>query len=203
MANKSTLIIGIIVIILFIMAGYFLFVGDSVTVTMDGENVSSQIIVSPFAGVDTNELNEEICNYTMQSMHNPSGDFTELRQGILRICLSHGLSNVKLTINTPLGQNKIPIVFHVEGSSMYPTLNDGQTIMVQKTKDIQVGNIVVANSSEYGIIVKRVSEINGERVHLTSDNTDTNYEYINGTMHEMRGIDTWVNINDIYGVVQI
>ena len=203
MAKKSTLIIGVIVLILFVLAGYFLFVGDSVNVYIDGENVSSQIIISPFSGVDTNQLNEEICNYTAQAMHSTEGDYTSLRQGINRICLSHGLNNVKLTIDSPLGQNKVPIVFHVRGSSMYPTLSDGQTIIVLKTNDIKVGNVVVANSSEYGTIVKRVSEIKGDQVHLTSDNTDVDYEYINGTLHETRGIDTWVNINDIYGVVQI
>ena len=203
MANKGTLAIGIIIIILFVGAGYFLFVGDSVTVNIDGENVSSQTIISPFAGVDTNQLNKEICNYTMQTIHSPDGDTTSLKQGILRICLAHGLNNVKLTINSPLGKDKIPMTFHVQGSSMYPTLNDGQTITALKTKNIRVGNVVVANSTEYGTIVKRVSEINGDRVHLTSDNTNIEYEYINGTMHQTKGIDTWVNTNDIYGVVQI
>ena len=203
MASKGTLAVGIIILILFVAGGYFLFAGDSVTVNIDGENVTSQTIISPFAGVDTNQLNQEICNYTMQTMHSPDSDVTALKQGILRICLAHGLNNVKLTINSPLGKDKIPMIFHVEGSSMYPTLNDGQTITVLKTKNIQVGNIVVANSTEYGTIVKRVSEINGDRVHLTSDNTNTEYEYINGTMHQTKGIDAWVNSNDIYGVVQI
>ncbi len=203
MASKGTLAVGIIILILFVAGGYFLFAGDSVTVNIDGENVTSQTIISPFAGVDTNQLNQEICNYTMQTMHSPDSDVTGLKQGILRICLAHGLNNVKLTINSPLGKDKIPMIFHVEGSSMYPTLNDGQTITVLKTKNIQVGNIVVANSTEYGTIVKRVSEINGDRVHLTSDNTNTEYEYINGTMHQTKGIDAWVNSNDIYGVVQI
>ncbi|WP_407413669.1 S24/S26 family peptidase [Methanobrevibacter sp.] len=203
MASKGTLAVGIIILILFVAGGYFLFAGDSVTVNIDGENVTSQTIISPFAGVDTNQLNQEICNYTMQTIHSPDGDITSLKQGILRICLAHGLNNVKLTVNTPLGKDKIPLIFHVEGSSMYPTLNDGQTITVLKTKSIQVGNIVVANSTEYGTIVKRVSEINGDRVHLTSDNTNVEYENINGTMHQTKGIDTWVNTNDIYGVVQI
>ena len=113
MANKGTLAIGIIIIILFIVAGYFLFAGDSVTVNIDGENVTSQTIISPFAGVDTNQLNQEICNYTMQTMHSPDSDVTALKQGILRICLAHGLNNIKLTINTPLGKDQLPMTFHV------------------------------------------------------------------------------------------
>lgn len=86
---------------------------------------------------------------------------------------------------------------------MYPTLNDGQTVTVEKTKNVNVGNIVVANSSEYGVIVKRVSDVKGNQVYLTSDNKNVNYEYKNGATYETKGITTWVNINDIYGVVQI
>lgn len=201
MANKATLAVGIIVIVLLIVAGYFIFIGESVNVYIDGENVTSQTIASPFSGIDTNKLNEEICNYTFNTMNNTTGDAKSLKQGILRICLSYGMDNVKVHIDSALGEDKIPIIYHVEGTSMYPTLNDGQTVLVEKTKSVNVGNIVVANSSEYGNIIKRVSEVKGDRIYLTSDNTDVNYEYKNGSLYETKGISTWVNSNDIYGVV--
>lgn len=202
MAKKGVLAIGIVLVILVLFSGYFLFVGESVTVYMDGENVSSQTIVSPFSGVDTNDLNKEICEYTFKSMNNTTADSTSLKQGISRICLEHGLDNVHVKVDSSLGENEIPIIFHVEGTSMYPTLNDGQTVLVKKTKDIHVNNIVVAKSPEYGNIIKRVSEIKGDKVYLTSDNKDSTYEYKNGIMYETKGITTWVNITDIYGVVQ-
>ena len=201
MVKKSTLIIGAIILVLLIFGGYFLFAGESVNVYMDGENITSQMSISPFAGVDTNKLNEEICNYTSETMNSTNGTAQSLKQGILRICLAHGLDNVKVHLNSPLGEDKIPILFHVEGLSMYPTLKDGQTVLVEKTNSVQVGNIVVANSSQYGNIIKRVSKINGNQVYLTSDNTDVDYEYVNGTMYETKGITTWVNMKDIYGVV--
>ena len=201
MIKKSTLIIGFIVIILLVIGGYFIFIGESVTVYMDGENVTSQSTISPFAGVDTNELNEEICDYTLEAMDSTNGSVQSLRQGILRICLSHGLDNVKVYLDSPLGSDEIPILFHVEGLSMYPTLKDGQTVLVEKTHDIKVGSMVVANSDEYGPIIKRVSKINGNQIYLTSDNTDVDYEYINGTMYETKGISTWVDVDDVYGVV--
>lgn len=201
MVKKSTLIIGAIILVLLIFGGYFLFAGESVDVYMDGENITSQMSISPFAGVDTNKLNEEICNYTSETMNSTNGTAQSLKQGILRICLAHGLDNVKVHLNSPLGEDKIPIQFHVEGLSMYPTLKDGQTVLVEKTNSVQVGNIVVANSSQYGNIIKRVSKINGNQVYLTSDNTDVDYEYVNGTMYETKGITTWVNMKDIYGVV--
>lgn len=203
MASKGTLVIGAIVIILLVFAGYFIFIGESVDVYIDGENVTSRATVSPFSGVDTTALNKEICNYTFQTMNSTDGDMKTLQQGISRICLNHGLDKVKVHIDSTLGPNKIPIVFHVQGNSMYPTLNDGQTVTVEKTKNVNVGNIVVANSSEYGVIVKRVSDVKGNQVYLTSDNKNVNYEYKNGATYETKGITTWVNINDIYGVVQI
>lgn len=203
MASKGTLVIGTIVIILLVFAGYFIFIGESVDVYIDGENVTSRATVSPFSGVDTTALNKEICNYTFQTMNSTDGDMKTLQQGISRICLNHGLDKVKVHIDSTLGPNKIPIVFHVQGNSMYPTLNDGQTVTVEKTKNVNVGNIVVANSSEYGVIVKRVSDVKGNQVYLTSDNKNVNYEYKNGATYETKGITTWVNINDIYGVVQI
>ena len=63
MAKKSTLAIGIIIIIILLIGGYFLFIGESVTVYIDGENVTSQATISPFAGVNSDELNKEICTY--------------------------------------------------------------------------------------------------------------------------------------------
>ncbi len=201
MGNKGTYAIGIIIVVLILFAGYFVFVGESVNVYMDGENVTSQAIISPFSGVNTNELNKEISDYTFQTMNNTSGDTKSLKQGILKICLNHGLDNVKVKVDSSIGENEIPILFHVQGTSMYPTLNDGQTVIVKKTKDIQVNNIVVANSSEYGNIVKRVSDIKGDQVYLTSDNKDVKSEYRNGVLYETKGVTTWVNINDVYGVV--
>ena len=61
--------------------------------------------------------------------------------------------------------------------------------------------MVVANSSEYGVIIKRVSDIKGDKVYLTSDNTNVENEYRNGVLYQTKGITTWVNTNDIYGVV--
>ena len=134
-------------------------------------------------------------------MNNTTADAKSLKQGILRICLAHGLDNVKVKVDSSLGENKIPVLYHVQGKSMYPTLSDGQTVIVEKTKNIKAGNIVVANSSEYGVIIKRVSQIKGGKIYLTSDNTNVESEYRDGVLYETKGISTWVDSNDICGVV--
>jgi phage repressor protein C with HTH and peptisase S24 domain len=84
---------------------------------------------------------------------------------------------------------------------MVPTLQDGQTVLYNKTHDVHVGDIVVAESDEYGGIIKRVDAIDGNRVHLISDNKEVTYEYIDGDIYETKGITTWVDISDINGVV--
>ena len=83
---------------------------------------------------------------------------------------------------------------------MLPTLQDGQTVLINKTHDVNVGDIVVANSDEYGGIIKRVDNINGNSIHLVSDNKNISYELINGKIYQLKGISTWVDISDISGV---
>ena len=70
-----------------------------------------------------------------------------------------------------------------------------------KNVGILDGDIVVAESDEYGGIIKRVDQINGNNVHLVSDNKQVSYENINGVIYEVKGITTWVDISDINGVV--
>ncbi|MCR5027593.1 MAG: S24/S26 family peptidase [Methanobrevibacter sp.] len=201
MAKKGFLALIIIAIIVLTIGGYFLFIGNSVNVYIDGENVTTSSIISPLSGVDTNKMNNEISEYVFNTMQSPNGTITSLKQGIHRICLSYGLDNINVKIDSSLGENKIPVIFHIEGNSMYPTLTDGQEVTVEKTKNIQVNNIVVARSPEYGNIVKRVSQIKGDKILLTSDNTNVEYKVINGTTYKIEGINTWVSIDDIIGVV--
>lgn len=203
MAKKGILaLILMLTALIAITAGVFFIISqETVTVYIDGENVTTSSTISPLSGVDVNKMNNEISEYVFNTMQSPNGTITSLKQGIHRICLSYGLDNVKIKIDSSLGENKIPVIFHIEGNSMYPTLRDGQEVTVEKTKNIQVNNIVVARSPEYGNIVKRVSQIKGDKVLLTSDNTNVEYKVINGTTYKIEGIRTWVSIDDIIGIV--
>lgn len=197
MAKK--IILALIILILLIIAGLFLFGNNSVDVYLDGENVSVE--THTLSGVDAKSLNTDICNYTINVMNNTTANATTLRNGIEDICNYYGLENAEINIDSSLGPNQIPIIVHVDGTSMLPTLQDGQTVLVNRTHNIQVGDIVVAESDEYGGIIKRVDQINGNDVHLVSDNKQVSYENINGVVYEVKGITTWVDISDISGVV--
>lgn len=197
MAKK--IIILLIILILATTFVIFYINLNSVDVYIDGENVSVE--TRSMDNVDLNTLNSEICNITCEVMNNTKENTTTLKNKIINCCDKYGLKNPKINIDSSIGKNQIPVIADVKGTSMIPTLQDGQQVLINKTHNIHIGDIVVANSSEYGGIIKRVSDIKGDDVYLTSDNKDTTYEYINNNLYEVKGITTWVNINDINGVV--
>ena len=198
MAKKIILALVIIVILISIFS--MLFMGnESVDVYIDGENVTVE--THTVKNIDANSLNEEICDYTINVMNDTTSDATTLQSGIEDICSYYGLENIEVNVDSSIGPNQIPVIVYVDGTSMLPTLQDGQTVLLNKTHDIHVGDIVVAESDEYGGIIKRVDQIDGNNVHLISDNKEVTYERINGVLYEVKGITTWVDISDINGVV--
>jgi nickel-type superoxide dismutase maturation protease len=59
----------------------------------------------------------------------------------------------------------------VEGLSMVPTLAPGDRLVVVATRELRVGDLVVANSpTGTGPLVKRIAAITGGRITLIGDN---------------------------------
>ena len=197
MAKKLILALIILVIITFFAYNYL--EADSVDIYIDGENVS--VTTHSLSGIDTDGLNRKICDYTIEMMNDTTSNFTTYETGIKEICSDYGLKDAKINIDSSIGKNQIPVIVCVDGTSMLPTLQDGQKVLMNKSHDVNVGDIVVAESDEYGGIIKRVDDIDGNSIHLVSDNKDVSYEYINGNLYEIKGISTWVDISDINGVV--
>ena len=199
MAKKVILAIAIIVLVLSFFAVIFT-VNDSVNVFISGDGVEVETrAINP--GIDVKSLNSELCDYTLYIMNDTDSNITTLKNGIKDICSKYGLKNPKININSSIGQDQIPVIVYVDGTSMLPTLQDGQQVLINKSKDIHVGDIVVANSAEYGSIIKRVGDIQGDNIYLESDNKDVRHEYRDGMLYEVKGITTWVDISDINGVV--
>lgn len=192
----------ILAFIILVFLGFLVFTflsNNSVDVYIDGENVS--VNTYTLSNVDTSNLNKEICNYTVDIMNDTDTDIETYKNNVNEICNYYGLENAKITLDSSIGENQIPVIVIVDGTSMVPTLQDGQKVLLNKTHNINVGDIVVADSDEYGGIIKRVDEVNGDSIHLVSDNKDVSYDYINGNLYEIKGITTWVDISDIKGVV--
>ena len=172
---------------------------DSVDIYIDGENVSVE--TRTLKDINQNALNVEICDLTISTMNNTAYNITTLKNGIGDLCKRYGLENPKINVESVLGPDQIPVIVNVDGTSMLPTLQDGQTVLLNKTRNVHVGDIVVAESDEFGGIIKRVDKISKNSIHLVSDNKEVSYEYINGILYEKQGISTWVDISDINGVV--
>jgi signal peptidase I len=120
--------------------------------------------------------------------------------------------NANVRISSQFGTDQLPMPATVNGTSMLPTLQDGQEIIVLKTNDIKVGDIVVAEHPTYGLIVKRLSIIDANQVYLTSDNK--NVEIYNNTTTLPNGtvemvtvkktpLNTWIPTNNVIGVVKV
>lgn len=197
MAKKNILAL-IILILIIIIFGMNLF-NNTVNIYLDGENVSVE--TQTFEDIDSNSLNKDICSYTLNVMNNTTSDVETLKNGVEKLCYQYGLEDADINIDSSLGHDQIPIIVHVDGTSMFPTLQNGQTVLVNKTHDFEVGDIVVAESKEYGGIIKRVDKIDKNKVHLISDNKNISYEYIDGVLYQIKGITTWVDISDVNGVV--
>ena len=193
-------IIPILIILIVIAFFTIILIGNNtVNVYIDGENVS--VNTHTFSDVDSDNLNKNICDLTIDIMNDTTSNITTLKDDIKEICDYYGLENAEINVDSSIGENQIPVIVYVDGTSMLPTLQDGQSVLLNKTHNIKVGDIVVADSSEYGGIIKRVNDIKGNNVHLISDNKNISYEYIHGALYEIKGISTWVDINDINGVV--
>ena len=117
-----------------------------------------------------------------------------------------------VTVVSQFGTDQLPFPATVDGTSMVPTLEDGQDIVAVKTKNIKVGDIVIAEHPSYGLIVKRVAEIRGSKVYLKSDNREvTTYETQqdmgNGTYEVVTvtksPLDAWLSRSSVIGVVKV
>ncbi len=129
----------------------------------------------------------------------------------VKIILSNYNYTARIKIVSQFGTDQIPMIATVTGTSMVPTLQDGQEIVVLKTKDFKVGDIVVAEHPSYGLVVKRVSVIEANQVYLTSDNKNvevlnTETQITNGSNKtitlEKKSLNIWLPSGNIIGVVK-
>ena len=198
MAKKAILAI-IIILILSVFALNFLS-EETVDLYLNGESVSVRThTLNP--NIDVDGLNDEICEYTLNVMNDTDSNITTLKSGINDLCSRYGMENPRISVDSIIGKDQIPVIVYVDGTSMLPTLQYGQKALLNKSKDIHVGDIVVADSDEYGGIIKRVGDIEGNSIYLESDNKEVSHTYKNGVLYETKGITTWVDLSDINGVV--
>ncbi|MGL4670271.1 MAG: S24/S26 family peptidase [Methanobacteriaceae archaeon] len=175
-----------------------------VSVYLDGQNVSAKNI-NPLSGFNSNnnKFQETVDSHLIIQIDNLTSDSNSIKDGINTIARDNGFIASFTQINSPYGSDQIPMPITVSGTSMVPTLKDGELIIIQKTDKISVGDIVVSKHPSYNLIVKRVGAINGSQVYLISDNKKIEYINEGGITYKLTPINTWVNQSDIVGIVRV
>jgi len=114
-------------------------------------------------------------------------------------------------IKSQFGSDTLSMLLSVSGTSMVPTLQDGQDIVILKTNNLKVNDIVVAIHPDYGLIVKRLKKIEGNKVYLMSDNRQveiftTETPLPDGAVEiqtiKKTPLDTWLPKDKVIGVVK-
>jgi signal peptidase I len=209
--TRSWLIISLLVLLL--AASSVIYVASNqhttvITVKTNGTDVAIQS--SSFFGVPDTMINQ-MKNKAMVDVKDDASTVGSIKADMQSIARNYNYT-VQVKLVSQYGENQLPMPATVSGTSMVPTLKDGQQIIVLKTSNFKVGDLVVARHPTYNLIVKRVAEIKGEQVYLKSDNRQieivgTQTEVINGVVEqvtiEKTPLDTWLPKTNVVGVVKV
>ncbi|MEG3224771.1 MAG: peptidase S24 [Methanobacteriales archaeon Met13] len=213
MNSRKWLILGILVVLLLAASVYMVSASSktvAITVDTNGSDVTVKGTLTPIPIVPVPEaMIDEMKNKAMEGVQDDTSTVESIKADMVAIAQKYNYTaQVKLT--SPFGENQLPMPATVKGMSMVPTLQDGQDIIVLKTTDFKVGDLVVARHPDYGLIVKRIAQIKGDQVYLKSDNRQieivgTETRIVNGVEEvitiEKTPLDTWLSRPDIVGVV--
>lgn len=178
-----------------------------ITVKTNGTDVAIQS--SSLFGVSDAMINQ-MKNKAMVDVQDDASTVGSIKADMQSIARNYNYT-VQVILVSQFGENQLPMPATVSGTSMVPTLKDGQQIIVLKTSNFKVGDLVVARHPTYGLIVKRVAEIKEDQVYLKSDNRKTEIvgtqtQVINGVVEqvtiEKTPLDTWLPKSNVVGVVK-
>lgn len=185
---------------------------NKINVTINTTGTSTTVKVASINGVKVQEkMLAEMKNKASRDIKREKSTVNSIKEDIGAIALKYNYT-AEVTITSQFGTDKLPFPATVSGNSMFPTLKDGQDIIALKTSNFRVGDIVIARHSIYGLIIKRVAAINGEKVYLKSDNRkvetiNTEKTLPDGVVeidtYNKTPLDTWQLKKNVIGVVKI
>ncbi|MCQ8904397.1 MAG: S26 family signal peptidase [Methanothermobacter sp.] len=201
--KKVLIAIAVLAVIAVSGAFYYLDHVDSVDITIktDGVNITVEADTIFFQKVPP-EMEQEIGDYMADVINDPDSTVESIKKDVKGIAERYGYRKVEVRIESQFGVDQLPMPAVVSGDSMYPTLKDGQDLIVLKTDRYRVGDIVIAKHPEYGLIVKRVGKIEPDRVYLMSDNKKVERIYTPTSVIVKTPLNTWVPRSAIVGVVK-
>jgi hypothetical protein len=156
-------------------------------------------------------MQKEIKNKASEDIQSDTSTVDSIKTDLKTIASKYNY-NADVKIVSQFGNDQLPMRATVRGTSMVPTLQDGQDIVILKTRNLNVGDIVVAVHPTYGLIVKRLTIIEGNQVYLTSDNKNveiinTQTKLLNGSVEtvtvQKTPLNTWLPTNNVIGVVKV
>jgi len=210
---RTGIIIGLLVLV--VAAGSAIFLSTNhntteITIETNGTAVSVQSASSWLFPVPDAML-EEMKTKALADVEDVDSSLGSIQTDMQNIASKYNYT-VQVKIKSQFGENQLPLLATVKGTSMIPTLQDGQRIIVLKTSNFQAGDLVVARHPDYHLIVKRVAEINGTQVYLKSDNRQV--ETVSNQIRNVNGVqqvvtiqktplDTWLPKTNVVGVVKV
>lgn len=209
MKQKIGLTVVLLVLIALIgSAGYLLANQNSTGIKVETNGTKVTIQSSSWWEVPSAML-DEMKVKALEDVEDPDSNVESIKTDMQNIASKYNYT-VQVKIVSQFGEDQLPMPATVKGTSMVPTLADGQSIVVLKTSDFKVGDIVVAHHPDYNLIVKRVGQINGSQVYLESDNKNIEVEsqtrYVNGVKQVVTitktPLNTWVPKSYVIGVVE-
>jgi signal peptidase I len=194
-------IVIIAVLVLFVAVSSSIFLQEQshnldVTIQTNGTNVQVQTSSLVFNNIPSS-MKVEMQQRALEDIYEDNSTVDSSKKDMNDVAGNYNYT-VNVKIESQFGTNELPMPATVKGTSMLPTLHEGQDLIVLKTRDFKVGDIVVARHPQYGLIVKRLAQIKGDQVYLMSDNREV---IIQGNTIS-KGLDTWLPINDVVGVVK-
>ena len=212
MKSNNWLILGVVILVILAFSIYSIVESNNLEITINTDGNSTNVNYQSFLiwGLPSG-MEKEIKNKASEDVQSPNSTVDIIKSDIRSIASKYGY-NADVKIVSQYGTNQIPMAAKVKGTSMVPTLKDGQSILVLKTNNLTVGDIVVAIHPTYGLIVKRLSIIEGNQVYLTSDNKNieiTNTQttlpdgFVETVTVEKIPLNTWLPTTNVIGVVKV
>ena len=210
MKSRTLLIIGIIIIGIIAASTFVMQNTNSIGVNINTNGSDTTVKISSLFSTPAG-MSNEMQQKAIEQIIEPNSTVESIGNDMKTIAKKYNYT-ATVTINSQFGTNQLPMPATVSGTSMVPTLKDVQGIIVLKTNNYKVDDIVVATHPDYGMIVKRLKKIDGNRIYLMSDNRNVEYfttqkNVGNGLVevdtYKKTPLDTWLPRENIIGVVKI
>ncbi len=215
MRSSNRLILGLLFLIIIVVASSAVYTGlgtNNINIVINTNGTNTDIDYQTILyGSIPQEMIQEIKDKATTDVESSNSTVDSIKSDVKNIASKFNY-NANVRISSQFGTDQLPMPATVNGTSMLPTLQDGQEIIVLKTNNLKVGDIVVAEHPTYGLIVKRLSIININQVYLTSDNKNveiynSSTTLPNGTVETVTvkktPLNTWIPTNNVIGVVKV